>query len=106
MVAHVPPQASVEATNHVLAHLSDRKDARFIKRDPQADAIALSLAQDDWKPNRGNIRPSQYKKLIRRLIDEKDYRLVFSERLAVLFVRGDKEKPQASLSKELVEFLK
>ena len=106
MVAQVPPQASLEATNHVLAHLSDRKEARFIKRHPKSDAVALSLAQDDWKPNRGNIRPSQYKKLIRRLIDDEEYRLVFSERLAVLFVRGEEDEPQASPSKELLEFLK
>jgi uncharacterized membrane protein len=106
MVAQVPAGASVEATNHVLAHLSDRKDARFLKRSPTSDALAFSLGQDDWKPNRGNVRPQKYKTMIRRLIAEKEYRLVFSEELALLFLRGGADQPQASPSKELVEFLR
>ena len=114
MVQRVPEGVSVEATNHVLAHLSDRKEARFIKAQPDSDVIAMSLGQDDWKPNRGNVRPSSYKRLIRRLIDGDTYRLAFSERLAVLFVRQDEAQPSLSAKKlpaappsqELLEFLK
>ena len=91
-----------------------RQEARFIKAQPDSDVIAMSLGQDDWKPNRGNVRPSSYKRLIRRLIDGDTYRLAFSERLAVLFVRQDEAQPSltaqklpaAPPSQELLEFLK
>jgi uncharacterized membrane protein len=105
MVEQVPKGVSVEAMNHVLAHLADRKDARFIRSQPQADYVAFSLAQDDWKPKRGNVSPKNYRKLLKRMMNGADYQLVFSQKLAVLFRRGIGDVKAVSPSPQLTKFL-
>ena len=105
MVAKVPKGVSVEAMNHVLAHLADRKEAYFLRRKSKADFIAFSLGQDDWIPNRGNVSPKSYRRRIQKLIDGKQYRLVFSQRLSLLFQRQSGDQPQTAPSDELKEFL-
>jgi hypothetical protein len=105
MVARVPRGVSVEAMNHVLAHLADRKEARFLQPVPRADALAFSLAQDDWKPQRGNVAPRHYRGLIKRLLKGPEYKLVFSEHRAVLFLRQGVVGAAVEPSEQLVAFL-
>jgi uncharacterized membrane protein len=87
MIDTLPPTASVEAMNHVLAHVADRRQARFLSSNPTADAVAFNFAQTDWLPSRGNRGRSAMRRAIRGLLKNPDYRLAFSQRSAVLFRR-------------------
>jgi uncharacterized membrane protein len=98
MIDAIPAGSSVEAMNHVLAHLSDRRDARFLQRKATADSVAFNFAQTDWLPNRGNRGRSAMRSAIRNLLKNPSYRLAFSQRSAVLFRRmagADVERSKA-----------
>jgi hypothetical protein len=100
-VAIVPNDATVVAQNYFLPHLAMREHIwqpfdKFVKR---AEYVVLNPDEGPWPHNRRHVV-----RLTQRLLDDANWRLIFSEGTTVVFSKRD--EPRVEPTKALLTSLK
>ena len=80
-LAVIPQSASVAAQNHLLPHLSARREIYELKRPIVADYVALELGRNAWP------FPDRYPRKLARALLKKDYRIAACEQEVVILKR-------------------